>query len=86
MRMSWKVLLLAIVAAALASILFMPFGCVGSSTGDTSCVSLLGLELPGFTGTGPGYPSYWPPVLAGMAAFALVLIVARLIGQRPRHE
>jgi hypothetical protein len=81
LRRRWPVIVSVICAFAAAFLLFMPAGCVGEAASGavgvtTACLNVIGLSLPGFSGSGPGFsPSYWPPLAAGgiaaVAAFVL---------------
>lgn len=83
MRLSRGIVLLSVAAFIVAFVLFMPFGCGASSTGPWSCVTIFGLELPGFSGQGPPLsPSYLPPLVAGLIAAFLVLMTGQLV-RRP---
>lgn len=83
--MTWRLWLLAALAFALAFVLFMPFGCVVSSEGPWSCQTILGLELPGFSGVDPPSQSYWPPIVAGLIA-AVVVIGGATLARRARSR
>jgi hypothetical protein len=86
MRMNWRIMCLGAVAAVFGFLLFMPLLCSQGSNGSvvTSCVTILGLELSGFTGKGRGYPSYWPPALAALVALALVFLAAQFVGRKTK--
>ncbi len=69
-----------------AFFLFMPFGCTSGSFygapgiaggSEWDCQAILGLTLPGFSGTGRPSPSYLPPLLAGTIAALLTLVIVR---------
>ncbi len=73
-------------AFAAAFFLFMPFGCTGGSFygapgiaggSEWDCQAILGLTLPGFSGTGRSSPSFLPPLIAGTVAASLTLFIVR---------
>lgn len=82
MKYGWKPIVLALVAAGSAFFLFFPLLCSGDSFGATSCTTVLGLEMPGFTGRGSRGVSYVAPSVAGVAVFVLVLLMARRTRRR----
>jgi hypothetical protein len=84
LRITPGIVLVSLGAFVLGFLLFMPVLCAASSSGPWSCVTILGLELPGFSGRGRSSPSYVPPVLAGVAAFLLAFLLAQLVRRRQR--
>jgi hypothetical protein len=67
-------MLVALSAFVVAFVLFMPFVCSHASESQrTSCVTLLGLSLPGFSGGAHFSPSYAAPILAGAIAAVAVI-------------
>ena len=67
-------MLVALSAFLVGFVLFMPFVCSHASESQrTSCVTLLGLSLPGFSGGTNFSPSYAAPTLVGaIAALAVI--------------
>jgi hypothetical protein len=82
MRLTRGIVLLSVAAFIVAFMLFMPFGCSASSLGPWSCVTIFGVELPGFSGRGPLSPSYLPPLVAGLIAAIVVFGTGQLV-RRP---
>jgi len=74
-------MLVALSAFVVGFVLFMPFVCSTgaseslrrSSYSQTSCTTLFGLSLPGFSGGADFSPSYAAPILVGaIAALAVI--------------
>ena len=81
--------LVALSTFVVAFVLFMPFVCsTASESHRTSCATLFGLSLPGFSGGTANFsPSFAAPILAGaIAALAVIghsmIRPARLDGGR----
>jgi hypothetical protein len=67
-------MLVALSAFVVAFVLFIPFVCsTASESNRTSCATVFGLSLPGFSGGANFSPSYAAPILAGaIAALAVI--------------
>jgi hypothetical protein len=67
-------MLVALSAFVVTFVLFMPVVCsTASESHRTSCATLLGLSLPGFSGGANFSPNYAAPILAGaIAALAVI--------------
>jgi hypothetical protein len=82
LRRRWPVIVSVIAAFAAAFLLFMPIGCVseaasGAEGVTTTCQNIIGLTLPGFSGSGRFSPSYWTPFAAGGVAAVAAFVLDR---------
>ena len=83
--------LVALSAFVVAFVLFMPVVCstgvsvsLGRSYSQTSCATVFGLSLPGFSGGANFSPSYAAPILAG--AIAALAVIAYSMIRPPKRD
>lgn len=80
--LKWIHLKLGATAFVFAFLASFPSFCVSGSNGttETRCqAALVGVTLPGYSGTGDDFSaSLWPPVAIGLFASAIVFLIARM--------